>query len=146
MHWGFDWVWGISLIVVTVIGHSLALFAAHHRLVAAAASYYSDDAFSLRFALAMGGVVLFVTLLLGVEASLWASVFVFIGALPNMASGMLYSLEAMTTFGHADVSLTPQWQLLGALEALGGVIVVGLSTAFIFSILHGAQVRQKEIH
>lgn len=136
----------MSLIVITVIGHSLALFSVHHRVVAAAANYYSDDAFSLRFALAMGGVVLFVTLLLGVEASLWANVYVFIGASPSLASGMLYSLEAMTTFGHANVYLTPQWQLLGALEALNGVIVVGLSTAFIFSVLHGAQRLQKKMH
>lgn len=118
----------------------------HHKIVAALASFYSDDRFSLRFALAIGAVVLFVTLLLGVEAALWANVYVFIGAVPKFSSGMLYSLEAMTTFGHANVYLTAPWELLGALEALNGVIVVGLSTAFLFSVLHNAELRQKEMH
>ena len=88
--------------------------------------------------------MLFVTVLLAVEATLWAIVYVLIGASPGFARAMLYSLEAMTTFGHADVYLLPHWQLLGALEALNGVILVGLSTAFIFSVLHSAQFGQKQ--
>lgn len=140
-HWGYDWLWGVLLIVVTVIGHSLALFANHHRIVRILSRYYSDEALSLRFAVAIGIVVLFVTVLVAAEATLWASVYVLIGAATVMKLGMLYSLEAMTTFGHADVYLTPQWQLLGALEALDGVIVVGLSTAFLFSVLHSAQLK-----
>lgn len=139
-HWSYDWAWGIPLIVLTVIGHSFALFSIRHRVVALLASYYSDEAFDHRFGLSMGGVVLFATVLIALEAALWAVVYVLIGALPNFARAMLYSLEAMTTFGHADVYLTPRWQLLGALEALNGVILVGLSTAFIFSVLHSAQV------
>lgn len=119
--------------------HSLALFAARRRMVAALASSYSDEGFSLRFALTLGSTVLFVTGLLAVEATLWAGVYVLISALPDIAHGMLYSLEALTTFGHADVYLAPQWQFLGALEALNGVILIGLSTAFIFAVLHGAQ-------
>jgi hypothetical protein len=47
----------------------------------------------------------------------------------------------MTTFGHADVYLATRWQFLGALEALNGVILLGLSTAYIFSVLHSAELR-----
>jgi hypothetical protein len=43
----------------------------------------------------------------------------------------------MTTFGHADVHLVHHWQLMGALEALNGVILFGLSTAFLFSVMQG---------
>jgi hypothetical protein len=144
MRWSYSWAWGVPLIVTTVIGHSLALFATRHRIVAVLASYYCDDQFSLGFAVSIGVVVLFVTVLIGLEAALWASVYVLIGALPNSGAAMLYSLEAMTTFGHANVYLTGEWQFLGALEALNGVIVIGLSTAFIFSVLHGAQVRKAQ--
>lgn len=140
-HWAYSWAWGVPLIVLTVMVHSLALFALRHRIVAALTNSYSDESFSLRFALTVGATVLFVTFLLGVEATLWAGVYVLIGALPDIARSMLYSLEAMTTFGHADVYLAPRWQFLGALEALNGVILVGLSTAFIFAVLHSAQVR-----
>jgi hypothetical protein len=48
----------------------------------------------------------------------------------------------MTTFGHADVYLAPGWQFLGALEALNGVILIGLSTAYLFAVLHSAELRK----
>ena len=47
---------------------------------------------------------------------------------------MLYSLGAMTTYGHTSVHLNPQWELLGAMEALEGMLLFGLTTAFLFSI------------
>jgi hypothetical protein len=48
---------------------------------------------------------------------------------------MLYSLGAITSYGHAKLSLQDQWQLLGALEALNGMLLFGLSTAFMFAII-----------
>jgi len=39
---------------------------------------------------------------------------------------MLYSISAMTTYGHAAVYLDPHWQMLGAMEALNGAILLGL--------------------
>ena len=141
-HWTYSWAWGVPLIVLTVMVHSLALSETRHRIVAGLTNSYSDERFSLRFALTVGVAVVFVTVLLAVEASLWAGVYVLIGALSDIAHGMLYSLEALTTFGHADVYLAPQWRFLGALEALNGVILIGLSTAFIFAVLQSAQVHK----
>jgi hypothetical protein len=40
---------------------------------------------------------------------------------------MLYSLSAITTFGHANLFLKSQWQLMGALEALNGMLIFGLT-------------------
>ncbi len=51
---------------------------------------------------------------------------------------MLYSLSAMTSYGHANIYLEPDWQLMGALEALNGMMLFGLTTAFLFSVPQGA--------
>ncbi len=48
---------------------------------------------------------------------------------------MLYSLNAMTSYGHADLFLAKHWQLMGAIEALNGMMLFGLSTAFLFAVL-----------
>ena len=48
---------------------------------------------------------------------------------------MLYSLSAMTSYGHAEIFLAPHWRMMGALEALNGMMLFGLSTAFLFSVL-----------
>jgi hypothetical protein len=54
------------------------------------------------------------------------------GALPGFKTAMLYSLDAMTTYGHQNLLLREQWQLLGVIEALNGWLLFGLSTAFLF--------------
>jgi hypothetical protein len=41
----------------------------------------------------------------------------------------------MTSYGHADVFLAQHWQLMGAIEALNGMMLFGLSTAFLFAVL-----------
>ena len=48
---------------------------------------------------------------------------------------MLYSLGALTTYGHANIFLEPQWGMMGALEALNGMLLFGLTTAFMFAMI-----------
>ena len=45
---------------------------------------------------------------------------------------MLYSLNAFTAYGHTELVLAPHWRLMGALEALNGVLLFGLTTAFLY--------------
>jgi hypothetical protein len=79
--------------------------------------------------------VLLLTLLHAAEAAAWAGAYVALGARPDFASAMLYSLSAMTTYGHANLFLAKHWQLMGAIEALNGMMLFGLSTAFLFAVL-----------
>jgi hypothetical protein len=80
-------------------------------------------------------IVLLLTLLHGIEAGVWAAAYVGLGARPDFASAMLYSLSAMTTFGHAEIFLATHWRLMGALEALNGMMLFGLTTAFLFAVI-----------
>jgi len=61
-----------------------------------------------------------------------------LGALHDNKSAMLYSLGAMTTYGHATLILAPNWQMMGTLEALNGWILFGLTTAFLFTTMQKA--------
>jgi len=54
---------------------------------------------------------------------------------PISLPAMLYSLSAMTSYGHANLFLAQHWQLMGAIEALNGMMLLGLSTAFLFAML-----------
>jgi len=69
--------------------------------------------FSARRRWSIGGAALSIAALHSVEAALWATTFVFLGALPNASTAMLYSLNAMTSFGHVDFYLERRWQLMG---------------------------------
>jgi hypothetical protein len=42
---------------------------------------------------------------------------------------MLYSFGAITAYRHAPIFLADRWRLLGAIEAVYGLILFGLTTA-----------------
>jgi len=48
---------------------------------------------------------------------------------------LLFSMATMTTRGTPAVVLPYRWQMVGALEALNGMLLFGISTAFIFAML-----------
>ena len=70
-----------------------------------------------------------------VESALWALAYVMLGALSDMHEAMLYSLSAMTAYGHETFHLTWHWQMMGAQEALNGSMHFGLTTALLFSVI-----------
>jgi hypothetical protein len=133
--WDANWAWSLPLIVVTVIFHVVGLTFINERINLARRFLRKRHNFLLAFAPVMGIGTLWVTLLHAVEAGIWASVYWFLGALPDGRSALLYSLGAMTTYGHASFYLAPHWQLMGTLEALNGVILFGLTTAFLFNMI-----------
>jgi hypothetical protein len=83
---------------------------------------------------ARGVTTLLATTLHGIEAVIWATAYWLLGALPDTKSAM-YSLSAITSYGHTNLFLEEQWQLMGALEALNGMLLFGLTTAFLFAMI-----------
>ena len=130
--WQSDWVWGCPLIVLTLLIHILGLGFISRRTVLICRDSLKRHHPNTAFATAMGITVLLATILHGIEAGIWAVAYYVIGALPNWRLAMLYSLGAMTTYGHQGLYLQHHWLLLGPIEALNGSLLFGLSTAFIF--------------
>ena len=137
MMWVADWAWSLPLILLTVVIHVFGLGLINERVVRALSRSMDRGRMVPLFALVMGVAVLLVTGLHGIEGVAWAAAYRFLGAVPDAKSAMLYSLNAMTTYGHESVSLAPHWQLMGALEALNGMMLFGLTTAFLFSVIQG---------
>ena len=138
--WSADWLWSLPLSVLAVVLHVVGLFFIRQRFdrVLFHGNRHKMGVVALLF---MGGTTVSVTLLHGLEAAIWAVGFRWLHALPDKKSAMLYSLSAMTTFGHSGSTLEPHWQLMGALEALNGLILFGLSTAFLYGIIQEAWFR-----
>ena len=87
------------------------------------------------FVLVICTAVLLITALNAIECTAWALAYFLLGALPNARDAMLYSLSAMTAYGHEIFRLASYWQMMGALEALNGLILFGLTTAFLYSMI-----------
>jgi hypothetical protein len=133
--WNGNWAWSLPLIVVNVIYHVIGLAFINERVVRRTAASRSKRNFIFGFVLVMGVATLLAILLHALEAGIWAGVYILLGALPDGKSALLYSLGAMTTYGHENFFLADHWRLMGALEALNGMILFGLTTAFLYSII-----------
>src|SRR5271169_1709403 len=134
-NWRADWAWGLPLIVLTVVIHVSGLGLINQRVVRVSSGVMQRRYPTAMFVMIMGGTVLLVTALHGIEAGIWAAAYQLLGALPGgYKSAMLYSLNAITSYGHESLALDAQWQLMGAMEALDGWLLFGLTTAFLFGM------------
>jgi hypothetical protein len=133
------WIWGFSLIALTVAIHvtgvTLMVFVQHSVRVRLASR-------SLRLPRVLAIVILAITamaLLLGglhwIEAAIWAAAYLWLGALGSAEAAILYSVDSMATRGASGSVLQPHWQMLGALEAADGMLLFGISTAFVFTVM-----------
>jgi hypothetical protein len=130
-----DWAWGLPLIVLTVVIHVAGLGFVSQKAVHVASRLTEHRRFKAVFVMLMGATTLLATCLHAIEAGIWAAAYQLLGALPDFRSSALYSLNAMTSYGHTNLSLEVHWELMGALEALNGWLLFGLTTAFLFAMI-----------
>ena len=137
--WTADWAWGLPLIILTVLIHVTGLGLLSQRFVHGNVGRKIERLHPrFAFVLLVGATTLLATTLHALEAGIWAVTYRSVGALPDARSAMLYSLNAMTSYGHTNLELSAHWHLLGALEALNGWLLFGLSTAFLFAVIEKA--------
>jgi Ion channel len=87
------------------------------------------------------------------ETALWAAFYWSQSLFETFETSLYFSLTSYTTIGFGDVVLPKRWRLLGAVEGISGVLLCGVSTAFIFAIvtvlfrirLENANGREKEV-
>ena len=111
--WSDNWIWGFPLILLTVLVHVSGLLLIRERIVLRMGAAIDGGHVYKFFAGAVGISVLLVTVLHAVESALWALAYVMLGALSDMHEAMLYSLSAMTAYGHETFHLTWHWQMMG---------------------------------
>lgn len=133
--WNGNWAWSLPLIVVTVIFHVVGLGLFNVRLDKILSRFKDHRRYDFIFVLVMAVITMWATFLLAVEAGVWAIAYRSLGALDDTKRAILYSLGAITTYGHSDLYLAEHWRLMGALEALNGIMVFGLTTAFMYGMI-----------
>ncbi len=69
------------------------------------------------------------------ETSIWAIFYYTFELFHDFESSLYFSLTSYTTIGYGDVLLPERWRLLGAIEGVSGVLLCGVSTAFIFAVI-----------
>lgn len=71
------------------------------------------------------------------ETGMWAVFYYSRTLFDDFETALYFSMTSYTTIGYGDVLLPQRWRLLGAIEGISGVLLCGVSTAFIFAVVNG---------
>ena len=71
-----------------------------------------------------------------IETAIWASFYYLYGLFATYETALYFSLGTYSTIGYGDVVLPDRWRLLGGIEGISGVLLCGLSGAFIFAVVN----------
>ena len=96
---------------------------------------------SLHLAGVMVATVLVLMVAHIIEVMVWALAYRIVDAAPAGANLVYFAFVNYTTLGYGDVVPRPDWQLLGPMTAMTGVLMFGWSTAVIFEVLRRTMAR-----
>lgn len=137
--WGLEWLWGIPMIALSVVVHAVAIALMIigiaepiRRRLGKTRSLASS---ALTFVGLTAGFGFGLALLHVFHALVWAAAYVQLGAIDNFTQALNYSLTTITTLGNDGTAIKPQWQLMGGIEGIAGMLLFGFSTAALFAVL-----------
>ena len=134
-----NWVYGLTLIVATIIFHAASsafIALAQGKIWARFEGRGRKVRHAFRNWIVMTATVgLFLVILHGIEIGLWAIAYLWAGALDSFSDAVFYSMDSMTTRGASGLELQHGWRMMGALEGIDGMLLFGISTAFIFAMM-----------
>jgi voltage-gated potassium channel len=127
---------GSALIAITVLIHAVGTTAWVRHLVN---KYRDTQGWGGRRAMIiLVNTALIVFVLHAVEIMIWAAAYLALLPTDELASfeeAVYFSFVTFTTLGYGDITLSTGWRLLSGIEALNGILLVGWTTAMIFSVV-----------
>ena len=75
------------------------------------------------------------------EVLVWSLAYKIVDAAPVGTNLVYFAFVNYTTLGYGDVTPVKDWQLLGPMTAMNGVLLFGWSTAVIFEVLRRTMMR-----
>ena len=76
------------------------------------------------------------------QLTLWGILFLLLGEFESRDVAIYHSAVNFATLGYGDMVMSPQWRLLGPLEAMNGALMIGLSGATMLAMLQHQLKRQ----
>jgi hypothetical protein len=80
------------------------------------------------------------------QIGVWASIFVIRGEFSDFATAFYHSTVNFATLGYGDIVMSEQERLLGALEAVNGVMMFGLTTGVLLGVMNALLRRGWDAH
>jgi|SRR6056297_184433 len=69
------------------------------------------------------------------QVYLWSSALLHLGALRGYEASIYFVMVSYTTVGYGDITLDPGFRILGAMSSVTGILMFGITTAFLVALL-----------
>jgi ion channel len=127
---------GFTATLLTIVVHALALVTIIHFVRYERKVGRAGTGFAINVAIVAVAVVLALAAHL-IEMAIWAAVFAICGEFPTIGAAFYHSAVNYTTLGYGDrdVVMSGTWRLLAPLEAVDGMLMFGVSTGMIFTVI-----------
>jgi hypothetical protein len=125
---------GLAATVVTIAIHGVVV----HAIIMSLRRDLKRGLLGVRTSMNLTFITAAILLALGghlAEITFWGFVLDMSGAVADIGAAIYSSAGSYTTSG-SDIVLPPQWRLLGPFEAVDGMLMFGVSTAFIFAVVN----------
>ena len=86
----------------------------------------------------IAGVMLLLVIGNLAQVSLWAMLFVWLGEFDSVSDAVYHSAVNFSTLGYGDIVMSEERRLLGPLESINGILMIGVSTAALVTIFQDA--------
>jgi hypothetical protein len=127
-----------AMVALTVIIHGVGL-AVLGRVTRAEQNAKQLDWLSVRGVGFTAGLALGLFVLHGLEIWLYAVLYHGLGAIHDLRTAVYFSTGTYAAIGYGEDAIAEHWRLLGGIEGINGVILLGWSTAFFVTIMNGLQ-------
>jgi predicted small integral membrane protein len=125
---------GAALVVVSAVLHIVVLDLINHKVRSVAALHAVPLRARIRLPL-----LIFATLSTFLshvaQIWLWAAFYLGLGEFDRLEPALYFSTVVFTTLGFGDIVVSADWRLMASCEAAAGLLLFGLSTAFLFEVL-----------
>jgi len=72
------------------------------------------------------------------QIAIWALMFQVLGEFDQFGTAFYHSAVNFGSLGYGDIVMSDKYKLLGALEAINGVLMIGVSTAVLMTVFQRA--------
>ena len=124
----------VAIVSVCLIIHFAGIFAMAEWLLRR--REFLGNAGRKQFGILMVVVFAGILVLHLIQTSLWAVFYYTQNLFSDFETSLYFSMVSFTTVGYGDVLLPRRWRLLGVIEGFSGVLLCGVSTAFIFAVIN----------
>jgi NADH:ubiquinone oxidoreductase subunit 6 (subunit J) len=124
----FAWLLAALCVIVHAMGITTLLRWVNHAVARMQARFWSSTWMLVRTAT-------WIILLSLIEITVWAFFYAWDHGMPDLSSALYFSAVTYTTTGYGDLVLPNEWRLVGAVEALTGILMCGWSAAYFFAVV-----------